>query len=335
MKRAQEQSMSKPLVTVFGGSGFLGRHAVRALAKAGYRIRVAVRHPRSAYFLPPMGTVGQIQLVKCEVQDKDQVAAALAGADAAVNLTGILYQSGHNSFEGVHVEAAGNIAEAARAAGIRTLVHVSVLGADPHSPSQYACSKGEGEAKVRAALADATVLRPSLVFGPEDRLFNKFAALARLVPALPLIGGGRTRFQPVFVGDVAAAILRCVQDAGTHGKTYELGGPVVYSYKDLMRIVLETIGRKRLLVPVPFFLASVKAFFLQMSKLVTVEPLLTPDQVTFLKKDHVVEPAALTLADLGIAPVALEAEIPSYLWRFRAKGQFEAPGVTNREPAHP
>jgi NADH dehydrogenase len=323
---------NKPLVTVFGGSGFLGRHTVRALAKAGHRVRVAVRHAHGGYFLIPSGTVGQIQVVKCEVQDKDQVAAALVGADAVVNLTGIITQSGHNSFEGLHVEAAANIAAAARAAGIATLVHVSVLGADAQSPSRYACTKGEGEAKVRAAFPDATILRPSLTFGPEDRLFNKFASLARFVPALPLVGGGRTRFQPVFVGDVAAAVQRAVEDTGTRGKTYELGGPTVYSFEALMRVMLETIGRKRLLVKLPFFLASIKAFFLQMTKLVGVEPLLTPDQVTFLKTDHIVKPGALTLADLGIAPVALEAVIPSYLWRFRAKGQYEDV-ATSRVPA--
>jgi NADH dehydrogenase len=321
--------MVNQVVTVFGGSGFLGRNAVRALAKAGYRIRVAVRHPASAYFLPPMGHVGQIQLVRCNVCDADQVAAVLKGSDAAINLTGILYQSGEQTFDTVHVDAADAIAKAAHAAGVRTLVHVSAIGADKDAPSRYASTKGEGEARVRAAFPDAAVLRPSLVFGPEDKFFNKFAWLARLAPALPLIGGGHTKFQPVFVGDVAQAILRCVQDADTRGKTYELGGPSTYSFKQLMQIMLHETGRRRLLVPVPFFLAYVKAFFLQLSTVVGIEPLLTTDQVTLLKSDNVVHDGALTFGELGIVPDALEAVVPSYLWRFRPKGQYqEVAGAT-------
>ena len=311
--------MRNELVTVFGGSGFLGRHTVRALAKASFRIRVAVRHPSSAFFLPPMGHVGQIQLVKANVSDQDQVAAALAGADAAVNLTGILFQGGGQSFTGVHVEGAGNIAKAAAAAGVKALVHVSAIGADVDAPSRYAKSKGEGEARVREAFAGATILRPSLVFGPEDGFFNKFAWLARLSPVLPLIGGGHTKFQTVFVGDVASAIVESIEDASTHAKIYELGGPSVYSFKELMQIVLRETERKRLLVPVPFFLATLKAFFLQFLP----GTLLTPDQVTLLKSDNVVSPDALTLADLGIVPDSLEAIVPSYLWRFRPKGQYQ------------
>lgn len=321
--------MNKPLVTVFGGSGFLGRHTVRALAKAGYRIRVAVRRPNNANYLPPMGTVGQIQLVKCDAVDAAQAGDALRGAEAAINLTGILYQRGAQSFRAVHVEAAGNIASAARAADLRTLVHVSAIGADADAASRYASSKGEGEARVREAFGDAAILRPSLLFGPEDDFFNKFAWIARLSPVLPLIGGGHTRFQPVFVGDAANAILRCVEDSSTRAKTYELGGPAVYSFKELLQIMLHETGRGRLLVPVPFFLASIKAFFLQMSKIVGVAPLLTPDQVTLLRSDNVVSAGALTLADLGIAPDSLEAILPSYLWRFRAKGQYQtAPSAT-------
>lgn len=312
--------MNKPLVTVFGGSGFLGRHTVRALVKAGHRVRVAVRRPVLANYLIPMGQVGQIQLVKCDARDAQQVARALEGAQAAVNLVGALY----GDLEERHVEAAANVADAARAAGIATLVHVSAIGADPQAPSRYAGTKGEGEAKVRAAFADAAILRPSILFGPEDRFFNKFAGLARLVPALPLIGGGHTRFQPLFVGDAAAAVLRCVEDPSTRGRTYELGGPTVYSFKELMQIMLREIGRRRLLVPVPFLLASIKAFFLQIPAMILpIEPLLTVDQVAMLKTDNVVQDGAATLKELDIAPVALEAVIPSYLWRFRAKGQFE------------
>ncbi len=324
--------MNNALVTVFGGSGFLGRHVVRALAKAGWRIRVAVRHPASAYFLLPMGTVGQIQVVKCNARDAGQVAAALKGAQAAINLTGILYQRGAQSFAGLHVEAAANIAEAARAAGAATLVHVSAIGADADSRARYAATKGEGEAAVREAFPDAAILRPSLLFGPEDKFFNKFAWLARLMPALPLVGGGHTKFQPLFVGDAAAAVLKCVEDVSTRAKTYELGGPTVYSFKELMQVVLAQTCRKRLLVPIPFFAAKIKAFFLQGSALLGIEPLLTMDQVELLKTDNVVHAGAPGMSELGIAPTALEAIVPSYLWRFRAKGQFEEP-ATSQLPA--
>ena len=320
--------MNNALVTVFGGSGFLGRNVVRALAKAGWRIRVAVRSPASAYFLLPMGTVGQIQVVKCNVRDADQVAAALKGAQAAINLTGLLYQRGAQSFEGLHVEAAANIARAAHDAGAATLVHVSAIGADADSRARYAATKGEGEARVREAFPDASILRPSLLFGPEDKFFNKFAWLARMLPVLPLVGGGHTKFQPLFVGDAASAVLKCVEDTSTRGKTYELGGPTVYSFKELMQVVLAQTHRKRLLVPIPFFAAKIKAFFLQGSALLGIEPLLTMDQVELLKTDNVVHAGAAAIADLGIAPVALEAIVPSYLWRFRAKGQFEEPATS-------
>ncbi len=313
-----KRGMSTSLVTVFGGTGFLGRHTVRALAKAGKRIRVAVRHPLQGFFLPPMGTVGQIALVKCNVREEDQVAAAVAGAEAVVNLTGILSPGGEQTFEALHAEAAGTIARCAAAAGAQTLVHVSAIGADKDAESQYAASKGDGEARVREAFPGAAILRPSLVVGAEDGFFNRFAALARALPVLPLIGGGHSKFQPVFVGDVAAAIARCAADPSLGGKTYELGGPTVYSFKELLEIVLRETGRKRLLVPVPFALATLKAFFLQFLP----DPLLTPDQVTLLRSDNVVT-GGDTLATLGIVPTSVEAELPTYLWRFRAKGQYE------------
>ena len=312
--------MKSTLVTVFGGSGFLGRNVVRALAKQGYRIRVAVRHPRLANYLIPAGVVGQIQLVKADVVETDDIAAALAGAQAVINLTGILYSGGGQNFADVHADAAGHIAEAAKAAGIKTLVHVSALGADAHSDSSYAQSKAEGEKRVREAFPDAAILRPSILFGADDSFFNKFASLARYVPFLPLIGGGRTKFQPVFVGDAAAAVLRCLDDASTRGKTYELGGPNVYSFKELMQIVLRTTDRKRLLLPVPFAIAYAKALFLGLLP----SPILTMDQVTLLKSDNVVTSGAPGLAELGItAPTSVEAEVPSYLWRFKPKGQYE------------
>jgi NADH dehydrogenase len=309
--------METKQVTVFGGSGFLGRHTVRALARAGWRIKVACRHPNRAFFLRPLGQVGQIGFVKCDVADPDQVEAALRGSNAAIYLPGILFARGQ-SFEAVHATGAGNAAKAAAQHGIKKLVHISAIGADSESGSVYAQTKAEGESRVRAALPAAIILRPSLLFGPEDQFFNKFAALARISPALPLIGGGHTRFQPVFVGDVAAAIATALERPEADGRTYELGGPTIYSFKELMQIVLRETGRKRLLVPLPFALASIKAFFLQFAP----TPLLTPDQVKLLRHDNVVAPTALTLADLGIKPTTVEAEVPAYLWRFRAKGEY-------------
>ena len=309
--------MDSKLVVIFGGSGFLGRQSVRALAKAGWRIRVAVRYPNKTFFLKPTGTVGQIAAVKCDITDPDQVAAALHGADAVVNLAGILFPRGQ-SFEQVHADGARNIAEAAAKAGVKALVHVSAIGADSESHSQYAQTKAVGEARVHAAFTAATILRPSIIFGADDNFFNRFAGLARLSPVLPLIGGGKTRFQPVFVGDVAAAIATALSSEAARAKTYELGGPMTYSFKQLMEIVCEQTGRKRLLLPVPFGIAMLKAFFLQMAP----KPLLTPDHVKLLRHDNVVSPTALTLADLGITANSVEAEVPSYLWRFRSKGEY-------------
>lgn len=310
--------MNNSLITVFGGTGFLGRHTVRALARAGFRVRVAVRYPNQGFFLPPMGHVGQIALVKCNVREPDEVAAAARGAEAIVNLTGILYQRGEQSFEAVHVAAAEAIANAAREAGATSLVHVSSIGADKDAESSYAASKGEGERRVREAFPNAVILRPSLVFGSEDQFFNRFASLARVLPFLPLIGGGHTKFQPVFVGDVANAVVQGVTDPAARGKTFELGGPTVYSFKELMQFILRETCRKRLLVPVPFFAATIKSIFLQFMP----SPLLTPDQVTLLKSDNVVT-GNDTLATLGIVPTSVEAEVPTYLWRFRPKGQYD------------
>ena len=318
--------MKNQLVTMFGGSGFLGRHTVRALARAGYRIKVATRHPNRAFFLRPLGSVGQIDFVKCDVADADSVARALAGAHAAVNLTGILFQSGQ-TFEDVQANGAANIAQAASAAGVAALVHVSAIGADAESESDYAVTKAQGEAAVREAFPNAVILRPSIIFGPEDGFFNKFAELARFVPALPLIGGGRTRFQPVFVGDVAQAILAGL--SRQDGRTYELGGPSTYSFKELMQLVLRETGRKRALIPVPFGIAFLKAAFLQLLP----KPLLTVDQVKLLKKDNVVSTTGSGLADLGITPTSVEAVIPSFLWRYRAKGEYAESAARREIPA--
>ncbi|MGH6888154.1 MAG: complex I NDUFA9 subunit family protein [Rhizomicrobium sp.] len=306
------------LVTVFGGSGFLGRYVVRALARAGHRIRVGVRRPNVANYLLPMAHVGQIQLVKADVTDADAVGRALKGAAAAVNLVGILYESGRQRFDGVHAEAAATIAKAARERGLRALVHVSALGARTDSSSLYARSKAAGESAVRDAFAGAAILRPSLLFGPEDDFFNRFAALARLSPVLPLIGGGRTRFQPAYVCDVADAVVRCLEDG--QGILYELGGPRVYTFRQLLELILAETNRRRLLLPVPFPLAMAKASLLGLLP----KPLLTRDQVRLLEQDNVVAPEARTFAALGIEPESVEAIVPSYLWRFRREGQFEA-----------
>jgi uncharacterized protein YbjT (DUF2867 family) len=309
--------MNTRLVTVFGGSGFLGRHTVRALARAGWRIKVATRHPSRGFFLRPLGTVGQIDFVKCDVADAESVAAAVMGSSAVINLTGILFQSGQ-TFEDVQAEGAANVAQAAAAAGVTSLVHVSAIGADAESDSDYAVTKAQGEAAVREAFANAVILRPSIIFGPEDGFFNKFAQMARFFPALPLVGGGKTRFQPVFVGDVAQAIVTSLDSADARGRMYELGGPTTYSFKELLQLILKETGRRRALVPLPFGLAKIQAAFLQ----ILPKPLLTMDQVTLLKTDNVVAPTAAGLSDFGITPTSVEAVIPSYLWRFRAKGEY-------------
>jgi NADH dehydrogenase len=309
--------MKNRTVTVIGATGFLGRHTVRALAKAGWRIKAASRHPARGFFLRPLGSVGQIELVKCDVTDADSVGAAIRGSDAAVNLTGILFERGQ-SFEDVQAAGAANVAEAAAAAGISALVHVSAIGADRHSDSVYARTKAEGEEAIRRNFPDAVILRPSIVFGPEDSFFNKFAGMARYFPALPLIGGGKTRFQPVFVGNVAAAIVAGLDNPAARGRTFELGGPGVYSFKELMEITLRQTGRERALIPLPFRLAGIMAAFLQLLP----GSVLTMDQVRLLKKDNVAGAGAPGLADLGITPTSVEAVLPSYLWRYRAKGEY-------------
>jgi NADH dehydrogenase len=312
------------LVTVFGGSGFLGRHVVRALAKRGYRVIVAVRRPDLAGHLQPLGRVGQIHALQANVRYPASVEAAARDADALVNLTGILFERGAQRFDAVQRAGAEAIAQAAAARGAR-LVHISALGADPNSPSLYGRSKAAGENAVIAVAPDATILRPSIMFGPEDHFFNRFAAIARMSPVLPLIGGGLTRFQPVFAGDVAAAVVKGVAGETLPGTVYELGGPEVLTFKELMQYMLATIERRRLLVPLPFGLARLKATFLQYFP----TPLLTPDQVEMLRADNVVSAQAQeggrTFASLGITPDAMETIVPSYLWRFRKTGQFKPP----------
>jgi uncharacterized protein YbjT (DUF2867 family) len=310
------------LVTVFGGSGFLGRHVVRALTKLGYRIRVAVRRPELAGYLQPLGRVGQIHAVQANLRYPASVEAAARDADVLINLVGILFERGRQRFEAVQASGAEAVALAASAHGAQ-LIHVSAIGADERAPSLYARSKAMGEKLVLAAMPSAVILRPSIVFGPEDDFFNKFAAIARLSPALPLIGGGHTLFQPVFAGDVASAVVAAIAERAKAGQIYELGGPEVKSFKALMRFVLATIERRRLLLPIPFALAKFQASLLQLMP----KPLLTPDQVELLRRDSIVSEAAKhegrTLAGLGIDPVAMEVIVPSYLRRFRKSGQFQ------------
>jgi uncharacterized protein YbjT (DUF2867 family) len=312
---------AETLVTVFGGSGFLGRHLVRALAREGYRIRPAVRRPDLAGHLQPLGRVGQIHAVQANLRYPQSVEAAVRGADVVINLAAILYQRGKQTFEAVHAEGAHAVARAAAAHDAR-LIHVSALGADPESTAAYARTKAAGEAAVLATVPDATIFRPSIMFGPEDDFFNRFASMARLFPFLPLVGGGETKYQPVFVGDVAQAIVRAANGQAKGGTIYELGGPEVKSFKELMAYVLAVTERKRLLLPIPFGLARLQATFLQFLP----KPLLTPDQVELLRTDNVVSQAAIaegrTITALGIEPAALEAIVPSYLWRFRKTGQF-------------
>jgi uncharacterized protein YbjT (DUF2867 family) len=315
------KSRLETLVTVFGGSGFLGRHVVRALANRGYRIRVAVRRPELSGFLRPMGRVGQINSVQANLRFPQSIAGALRDADIAVNLVGILFQRGEQRFDAVQAAGAEAVALAANSAGAR-LVHVSAIGADVNSPSHYARSKAEGERRVLAAQPASVIMRPSIVFGPEDDFFNRFAALARMAPALPLVGGGHTRFQPVFVGDVAEAIAKAVDGETKPGTIYELGGPDVRTFRELMEFVLATIGRRRLLVPVPFEVMKFQAAFAQFLP----KPPITPDQVELLKSDNVVSAEARsegrTLEALGMIPESIAAIVPSYLWRFRKTGQF-------------
>ena len=316
------RSNSDTLITVYGGSGFLGRHVIRALAKRHYRIRVAVRRPELANFLQPLGRVGQIHAVQANLRHAPSVEAAARDAHVLINLVGILAEGGRQRFDRVHAYGAEQIALAANAHGAR-LVHVSALGADENSPAHYARSKAAAEKLILSAQPQSVIMRPSILFGPEDDFFNRFATLARMSPVLPLIGGGETKFQPVFVGDVATAIADAVDNKLRGGTIYELGGPEVKTFRELMQFVLATIERKRLLVPLPFFAAKLQAAILQFMP----APLtLTRDQVELLRIDNVVSDKAKsedrTLPGIGIEPDSIEAIVPSYLWRFRRTGQF-------------
>ena len=318
-------------VTVFGGSGFLGRYIVQRLASQGAIVRVAVRDTEAARFLQPMGDVGQIVPVKADLRDADSLARAVEGVDAAVNAVSLYVERGKTKFADIHEIGVQNLARAAAAGGIKRLVHISGIGADKRAASRYAQSRYMGDRLIREAFGEVTILKPSIVFGTEDAFFNALASFARLSPVLPLFGlrridkppfidGGFTRFQPVYVGDVAGAVAGALTREDARGRTYELGGPVIYSYRELSEFVLRETGRRCLLVPWPFWAASVNAWFLKMLP----NPPLTPDQVTLLKSDNVVASKALGLADLGVTPSALEVFAPAYLARYRRGGRAGA-----------
>ncbi len=304
--------MASERVTVFGGSGFLGRRIVKHLAAAGHQVRVAVRHPERAALPEGLGHDGQVELTRADVWDEATVAPAVAGAEAVINTVGHYVEKGRATFDAIHGQGALNVARQARQArqaGAARLIHISGLGADPGSDSPYVRARGIGEELVRQAFEDATILRPSVIFGPEDSFFNTLAALARRAPVLPLFGRGRTRLQPVFVGDVAEACVKALADPATKGGVYELGGPRAYPYKALIELVLAQVARQRLLVPVPFLVWDALAALMA----VLPDPPLTRDQVKLMRRDNVVQAKALTLQDLGIAPTAVEEVLPGYV----------------------
>ncbi len=317
--------MSK-LVTIFGGSGFVGRYIARRMAKEGWRVRVAVRRPNEALFVKPYGTPGQVEPMACNIRDDASVRAMIRGADAVVNCVGILNGLGKNTFDAVQADGAGRIARLAAEEGVGALVHVSAIGADAQSDSDYARTKAAGEAAVRAAFPNAVILRPSIIFGTEDQFFNRFAGMARMGPVLPVVGA-ETRFQPVYVDDVAKAAVMGVLGQAAPG-VYELGGPEVDTFRGLMHRMLAVIERRRTVVNVPFFLARLMGFGFDMVQAVTLglieNKMITRDQVRNLARDNIVSPDARGLADLGITPTAMEAVLPDYLWRFRRSGQFAA-----------
>ncbi len=316
--------MSK-LVTIFGGSGFLGRYIARRMAKEGWRVRVAVRRPNEALFVKPYGAVGQVEPILCNIRDDASVRAAMTGADAVVNCVGTFDKRGRNNFDAVQAEGAGRIARIAAETGVASMVQISAIGADAESDSEYARTKAEGEAAVKAAFPGAMILRPSVMFGPEDGFFNRFAGMSRMGPVLPVVGAG-TKFQPVYVDDVAQAAVKGVM--GEASGVYELGGPDVATFRDLMGEMLKVINRRRLVLNMPFWLARIIAGLLDFGSMLTggliPNRILTGDQVKSLRHDNVVAANARGLADLGIAPTPMHAVLPDYLWRFRPSGQYDA-----------
>jgi NADH dehydrogenase len=314
------------LVTIYGGSGFIGRYIARRMAKEGWRVRVAVRRPNEALFVRPYGVVGQVEPVFCNIRDDASVRAVMQGADAVVNCVGVLNEVGRNGFDAVQAEGAGRVARIAAELGVGRLVQLSAIGADADSASAYARSKAAGEDAVRRAFPQAVILRPSVVFGAEDQFFNRFAAMTRLGPLLPVVGA-ETRFQPVYVDDVAQAAVKAVLGEAAPG-IYELGGPDVHSFRALMQKMLQVVQRRRLIVNIPFFVARIMGGAFDLLQTLTLglftNGLITRDQVRNLAQDNVVSPRARGLADLGIAPTPMDAVLPEYLWRYRPSGQFAA-----------
>jgi NADH dehydrogenase len=324
------------LVTVFGGSGFIGTQVVRTLAKRGYRVRVAVRRPALGYKLPLMGDVGQIEVVQANIRNPASIGRALDGAEGCVNLVGVLYEAGRQGFESLHAKGTEAIATAAAARGIGRFVQVSAIGADLGAKALYARTKALGEAAARAAIPATAIVRPSVVFGPDDDFFNRFAALASLLPVMPLPGGGATRFQPVYVGDVASAIVTALTDPAAAGRTFEIGGPRIYSYRDIIEMTLADIHKKRLLLTLPWFVARLIGMAGELqAKYTPFPPVLTADQVKMLRQDNIADPAMPGLSELGVpAPMAVEAILSSYLYRYRRGGQFaEAPALPDETSA--
>jgi NADH dehydrogenase len=321
--------MAGDLIVVFGGSGFLGRYVVRELAKRGKRVRVPMRRPHLGQDLRLLGGVGQIQLVQANLRFPESVDAALEGANGVVNLVGILCEKNKQTFFNVQAEGAATVAAKADTREIDRFVHVSAIGAGPKSPSRYGRTKFDAEEAVRTSVPSAVIVRPSIIFGPEDDFFNRFADMARFMPALPLLGFGKTKFQPVYVGDVAEAIANALDDKAARGRIFELGGPRVYSFKELLKYILKTIDRQNLLIPLPLFIAQPMGSLLDaLFKLHPfADPPLTGDQVGMLRKDNVVraEAGVGTIADLGVKNLeSVESIAPTYLWRFRPHGQFQA-----------
>jgi NADH dehydrogenase len=318
--------MTVPIVTIFGGSGFIGRQVAQAMARAGWRVRVAVRRPNEANFVRPYGVVGQVEPIQANIRDEASTRAAIAGAAAVINCTGILAEAGRQTFEALLAEGPARIGRISAEEGVARLVHISAIGANPESDSLYAAAKGRGEAAVRAAFPAAVILRPSIVFGADDSFFNRFGAMARILPFLPLVGP-ETRFQPVYVKDVAEAIVTAATTDVAPG-VYELGGPDVATFRELMQRLLRIIQRRRLLIPIPFWLARMQAWAFGLAPRLTgglVEnKLLTGDQVRLLAHDNVVSPRARGLADLSVAPTAMDAILETYLYVYRPHGQFDA-----------
>ncbi|WP_299592237.1 complex I NDUFA9 subunit family protein [uncultured Tateyamaria sp.] len=313
------------LVTIYGGSGFVGRYIARRMAKAGWRVRVAVRRPNEAIFVKPYGVVGQVEPVLCNIRDDASVAQVMMGADAVVNCVGILAKNGKNTFDAVQAEGAERIARIAAEQGVRQMVHVSAIGADAESASDYARTKAEGEAAVLQNMPDAVILRPSIIFGPEDQFFNRFASMSRLSPILPVVGA-ETRFQPVYVDDVAKAAERALTTDAAAG-VYELGGPDVRTFRELLAVMLEVIRRRRAVVNIPFWLASIMGLGFDTLNALTlglIPAQITRDQVRNLRNDNVVAEDAKGFGDLGIDPIAMSSVLQDYLWRFRPSGQYDA-----------